>query len=72
MFRITQTDDKIIKEEIFGQETANQTHFEIGRKVRNTIKEIGGTMPENLKSERHIKEIKKLHKKILKSDFKKE
>ncbi|MCX6761959.1 MAG: DNA damage-inducible protein D [Candidatus Moranbacteria bacterium] len=71
LFRITQTDDKIIKEELFGEEPANATHFEVGRKVRNTIKDIGGTMPEELKAERHIKELEKARKKRLKSGLRK-
>ncbi len=59
LFRITQTEDKISKEKIRGQETASRVHFAIGGKVRQTIKDIGGTLPENLKSEKHIKEVKK-------------
>jgi DNA-damage-inducible protein D len=39
----------------------------VGRKVRNTIKDIGGTMPENLPVEKHIRELKKDKKKLLKS-----
>lgn len=48
LFRATQTDAKIRRESIQGEAKANQTHFEVGRKVRQTIKEIGGTMPEKL------------------------
>lgn len=59
LFRITQTEDKISKENIKGQDKASKTHLEVGRKVRQTIKDIGGTMPENLKAEKHIKEVKK-------------
>ncbi len=59
LFRITQTEDKISKENIKGQDKASITHLEVGKKVRQTIKEIGGTMPENLKTEKHIKEVKK-------------
>jgi DNA-damage-inducible protein D len=59
LFRITQTDDKINKENIIGENSANATHFEVGRKVRNAIKEIRGTLPENLPVEKHIKELKK-------------
>ncbi len=59
LFRITQTDDKINKENIVGENFANATHFEVGRKVRTAIKEIKGTLPENLPVEKHIKELKK-------------
>ena len=48
LFRITQTDDKLRRENIKGKEKANETHFAVGKKVRQTIAELGGTMPENL------------------------
>lgn len=48
LFRATQTDEKLRREKIQGKEKANQTHYEVGRKVRQTIKELGGTMPEDL------------------------
>lgn len=48
LFRATQTDAKIRREQIQGEAKANQTHFEVGRKVRQTIHELGGTMPEKL------------------------
>jgi len=67
LFRITQTDAKIKKDKIRGEDNATQTHFMIGGKVRQTIADIGGTMPENLPIERHIKEIKKEQKKLLKN-----
>jgi DNA-damage-inducible protein D len=59
LFRITQTDDKINKERIQGDTAATQTHFMVGGKVRQTIKDIGGTMSEHLPIEKHIKEVKK-------------
>lgn len=59
LFRITQTEDKLKRENIQGDEKAQRTHFDVGKKVRQTMKELGGEMPENLKPERHIKEIKK-------------
>jgi DNA-damage-inducible protein D len=70
LFRITQTDAKIKKENIKGDHSASQTHFMIGGKVRQTIKDIGGTLPENLPTEKHIKELKKEQKKLI-SDGKK-
>ncbi len=48
LFRATQTDAKLQREHVKGEAKANQTHFIIGKKVRQTIKDINGTMPENL------------------------
>ena len=59
LFRATQTEDKLRREEIKGKHQANQTHFEVGKKVRKTIQELGGTMPENLPNANSIKEIEK-------------
>ena len=60
LFRITQTDDKLRRENIKGKEKANETHFAVGKKVRQTIAELGGTMPENLPSpEKSAKLLKK-------------
>jgi DNA-damage-inducible protein D len=64
LFRITQTEAKIRKENIYGQDEASQTHFKVGSKVRQTIREIGGTMPELLPMEKHIKDVKKDLKKL--------
>ena len=47
-FRITQTDDKLRRENVKGKEQANEIHYAVGKKVRQTIAELGGTMPENL------------------------
>ena len=60
LFRITQTDDKLRRENIKGKEKANEAHFAVGKKVRQTIAELGGTMPENLPSpEKSAKLLKK-------------
>ena len=48
LFRATQTEEKLLRENIQGKRNANQTHQEVGAKVRQTIKDLGGTMPENL------------------------
>lgn len=64
LFRITQTDEKIKNEQITGEGKASQTHFAVGRKVRQTIKEIGGTLPENLPPERNVKKIGKTQKSL--------
>lgn len=48
LFRATQTEEKLKRDQVQGKQQANQTHFEVGRTVRNTIKTLGGTMPEDL------------------------
>lgn len=48
LFRATQTDAKLRRENIKGEHYANLTHHNVGKKVRETIKELGGTMPEEL------------------------
>lgn len=57
LFRITQTEEKIHHENITGQGRANITHLAVGKKVRDTIKAIGGTLPENLPPAPNIKSI---------------
>lgn len=48
LFRATQTEEKLRRESIQGKENANKTHYEVGVKVRKTIKELGDTMLEDL------------------------
>lgn len=69
LFRITQTDEKIRNENVKGDYKASNTHYEVGKKVRQAIRDIGGTMPENIKAEKHIKEIQKEQKKLLKGKY---
>ncbi len=60
LFRATQTDEKLRRENIQGKENANRIHYEVGAKVRSTIKELGGTMPEDLPTpEKSIQQIEK-------------
>lgn len=59
LFRTTQTDDKLRRENITGKQKANKTHFEVGQKVRQTIQELGGTMPEELPSAESIRRVTK-------------
>lgn len=59
LFRITQTEEKLRKDKIQGAGKANETHFQVGRRVRQTIKDIGGVLPERLKPEKHIKIVEK-------------
>jgi len=70
LFRINQTKQKLIRDDIHGERDANQVHYNVGKKVRETIKELGGTMPEELPTpSKSLKEIEKENKKI---DVKKE
>jgi DNA-damage-inducible protein D len=65
LFRATQTEDKLQRENIRGKQRANQTHLEVGRKVRQTIKELGGTMPESLPvPDKSIGQIDKVKKQL--------
>jgi len=63
LFRATQTEDKLRRKKIKSKDKANQVHLEVGIKVRQTIKELGGTMPENLPAVESIKKIESQHKK---------
>ncbi|RXM77725.1 hypothetical protein DP144_04940 [Clostridium tetani] len=66
LFRATQTDEKIRRENIKGKHKANEVHYEVGKKVRKTIKELGGTMPEDLPTpEKSIKQIEREERKKL-------
>ena len=60
IFRIAQTDAKLKRDNVDNEYTANSVHFEVGKKVRNTIKELGGTMPEDLPTpDKSLKELEK-------------
>ena len=59
LFRATQAEEKIKREKIVGKQNANAAHHEVGMKVRKTIQEIGGTMPENLPIAENINKIGK-------------
>jgi len=67
LFRATQTEEKLRRDNIKGKEKANLTHYEVGAKVRKTIKELGGTMPENLPNAEAIKKIEREEQKKLTS-----
>lgn len=65
LFRATQTEEKLRREDIQGKNIANRTHFQVGAKVRQTIKELGGTMPEDLPTpNKSIKQLEKEQKKL--------
>lgn len=67
LFRATQTEDKLRRDNIQGKENANRTHFEVGAKVRQTIKELGGTMPENLPPADNIRNLERREQRLLKN-----
>ncbi len=73
LFRATQTDEKSRRDNVQGKEAANKVHYQVGQKVRQTIAELGGTMPEDLPTpEKSIKQIEKEQKaSITNSDDKK-
>lgn len=67
IFRITQTEAKLKKANIDNEDLACATHNYVGKAVRRTIKELGGTMPEDLPTpKKSIKELEKEKKKRLK------
>lgn len=66
LFRATQTEEKLRRENIKGKQQANETHYAVGKKVRQTIEELGGTMPEELPAAESIKKLEAKEKKKLK------
>ncbi len=65
LFRATQAEEKLKRDNISSKQAANQTHREVGEKVRKTIMELGGTMPENLPTpDKSIKQIESDSKKL--------
>ncbi len=63
IFRATQAEARLRRESVQGEAKANQVHFEVGKKVRQTIKELGGEMPENLPVVDNIAKVKRRLKK---------
>ena len=67
LFRATQTEAKLRRENIQGKDNANQAHYTVGKEVRSTIERLGGTMPEDLPTpEKSIQQIEREIKKNLK------
>ena len=65
IFRIAQTDAKLKRDKIDNEYTANSVHYEVGRKVRDSIKRLGGTMPEDLPTpNKSLKELDNESKKL--------
>ena len=72
LFRISQTEEKLRKDEIQGAQVATSVHYNVGKEVRTAIEKIGGTMPENLPTpEKSIQEIEKEQMEKLKAKAKK-
>lgn len=71
LFRATQTEEKLRRENIKGKENANNAHHEVGQKVRQAIKDIGGTMPEDLPPAEDIVKVGRRIQKAIKSSQKK-
>lgn len=66
LFRATQTEEKLRRDGIRGKRQANATHLEVGKAVRRTIADLGGTMPEQLPTpEKSIPQIERAQKKAL-------
>ena len=66
LFRIVQTDAKLKRDKVKGEVNANNTHYNMGKSIREFIKEQGGTMPEDLPTpKKSLKEIEKDNKKII-------
>ncbi len=69
LFRATQTEEKLKRDEVKIKRQANQTHHEVGKKVRQTIQELGGTMPEDLPVPgKGIKQLERAQKKVKKGE----
>ena len=67
LFRISQTEEKLVRDNIQTEKEANKTHYNVGAKVRKTIKELGGTMPEDLPTpNKSLKQLEKENNKSLK------
>ena len=68
LFRISQTEQKLKRENIQTEKDANVAHFEVGSKIRKTIKELGGTMPEDLPTpKKSLKQLEKENKNLEKA-----
>jgi len=60
LFRISQTEEKLRKDEVDNSKAATAVHYSVGKEVRNAIEKIGGTMPEDLPvPEKSIQQIEK-------------
>ena len=63
LFRISQTEQKLRKDNIQSEKSANKTHYKIGKNIRKIIAKNGGTMPENMPTpKKSLKQLKKNNK----------
>ena len=70
IFRIAQTDAKLKRDNVDNEYTASSVHYEVGKEIRDSIKRLGGTMPEDLPTpERSLKELEKENKKLEIKEF---
>ena len=67
LFRISITEEKLKRDNVDNEYAANYVHYEVGKKIRETIKDLGGTMPEDLPTPK--KSIKELEKDNIKLDL---
>ena len=67
LFRATQTEEKLRRDNVRSKDQASRIHHEVGRKVRKTIHELGGTMPEDLPVAESIKKVESREKKRIKA-----
>jgi DNA-damage-inducible protein D len=70
LFRATQTEEKLRRENVRNKDYANRIHHEVGRKIRQTIRELGGTMPEHLPTAESIKQVESRERKRLQAERK--
>ena len=69
LFRISQTESKLKRDNVTGEKAANETHYNIGKNIREVIAKNGGTMPENLPTpKKSLKELEKEEIKRLKEN----
>ena len=70
LFRATQAEEKLKKDQVRGKAQAYLVHMEVGKKVRKAIQDIGGTMPEDLPIAESIKTVESKKQKLLKEEQK--
>lgn len=69
LFRISQTEQKLKKDNIQTEKEANKTHYNIGKNIREVIEKNGGTMPEDLPTpEKSLKQLEKEKNNMLKNN----
>ena len=70
LFRITQTESNLKRENIFSENEANKTHYNIGKNIREVIAKNGGTMPEDLPTpKKSLKQLEKVQLEKRKTEF---